>query len=144
MTSAQRTILITGVASGVTGLVATFAFLVAPLRTIFVASAEFTGPQQVSMLFFPTLGAQLWGSVVLCLFLLLGIVAGATWQVRGQTTGGSVLLWTSTVLLGLVIGDKNIMLAPLDAFLLPSMALALVSSFMTLLSIGIVGQPNSW
>jgi hypothetical protein len=35
------------------------------------------------------------------------------------------------------------MLAPLDAVLLPSMALALVSSFMTLLSIGIVGQPNS-
>jgi hypothetical protein len=142
MTSAQRTILLTGVASGVTGLVATITFLVAPLRTIFVASAEFTGPQQVSILRFSGLGAQLWGSVVLCLLLLLGIVTGARWQVRGQTTGGAVLLWTSMVLLGLVIGDKNILLAPLDAFLLPSMALALVSSFTTLLSIGVVGRPN--
>jgi hypothetical protein len=142
MISAQRTILLTGVASGVTGLVATVTFLFAPLRTIFVASGGSTSPQQVSILVFPGLDAQLGGSIMLCLLLLLGIVAGAMWQVRGQTTGGSVLLWTATVLLGLVIADQNILLAPLDAFLLPSMALALVSSFTTLVSAGVVGRPN--
>ena len=144
MTSAQRTILLTGVASGVTGLLATVVFLFAPLRTIFVASDGSTVPQQVSILEF-SLGVQLWGlwgSIVLCLLLLLGIVAGARMQVRGQTTGGPVLLWTATVLLGLVISDGNILLMPLDAFLLPSMALALVSSFTTLLSIGVVGRPK--
>ncbi|MGZ3585547.1 MAG: hypothetical protein ACXVCT_22625 [Ktedonobacterales bacterium] len=141
MTPAQRTILLTGVASGVTGLVATVTFLFAPLRTIYVASAGFTGPQQVSILEWSGLGAQLGGSIVLCLLLLLGIVAGAMWQVHSQITGGAVLLWTSTVLLGLVISDNNILIAPLDAFLLPSMALALVSSFTTLRA-GFVGQPN--
>ncbi len=141
MTAAQRTIWLTGVASGVTGLVAIVIFLFAPLRTVYVASSGFTGPQQVSILrFYGTRGTLFW-SVVLCLLLLLGIAAGARWQVRRQTTGGAVLLWTATVLLGVVISDQNILIAPLDAFLLPSMALALVSSFTTLAA-GFVGQPN--
>lgn len=137
----QRMIRLTGVASGVTGLVAIVLFLFAPLRTIYVAGAGFNGPQQVSILYFPGLGAQLGGSIVLCLLLLLGIVAGALWQVRSQTTGGAVLLWTATVLLALVISDQNILIAPLDASLLPSMALALVSSFTTLVA-SVVGQPG--
>jgi len=44
-------------------------------------------------------------------------------------------------LLGMVISDQNILIAPLDAFLLPSMALALVSSFTTLAA-SFVGQAN--
>lgn len=96
-------------------------------------------PRKV-VLFYGARGTLLW-SVVLCLLLLLGIAAGARWQVHSQTIGGAVLLWTATVLLGVVISDQNILIAPLDAFLLPSMALALVSSFTTLAT-GFVGQPN--
>ena len=145
MTTVQRSILLTGVASGVTGFLAIIVFLFAPLRTVFVASEGSTRPQQVSILHFSGPAVQLWSSILLCLLLLLSVVAGARMQARGQTTGGSVLLWTATALLGLVIGNGNILLLPLDAFLLPSMALALVSSFVTLLtrpSVSIVGQPN--
>src|SRR5260370_38989060 len=141
MTAAQRTIWLTGVASGVTGLVAIVSFLFAPLRTVYVASSEFTGPRQVSILGFYGARGTLFWSVVLCLLLLLGIAVGARWQVRRQTTGGAVLLWTATALLGAVISDQHLLIAPLDAFLLPSMALALVSSF-TMLVTGFVGQPN--
>src|SRR5690242_8999529 len=141
MTAAQRTIWLTGLASGVTGLVAIVLFLVAPLRTVYVASSEFTGPQPVRILRFYGARGTLFGSVVLCLLRLLGSAAGARWQVRRQTTGGAVLLWTATVLLGVVLSDQNILIAPLDAFLLPSTALALVSAFTTLAA-GFVGQPN--
>jgi hypothetical protein len=143
MPPAQRTIAFTGVASGVIGLVAVGIFLFAPLHTIYVGSESgITQPQQVSILSFPLVrDAQLWGSVVLCLLLLLGIAAGSLWYVRSQTKGGHVLLWTSTVLLGLVISDQNIVIAPLDAVLLPSMALALMSSFSTLGTV-FSGQPN--
>jgi len=141
MTAAQRTIWLSGVASGVTGLVAIVLFLFAPLRTVYVASSGFTGAQQVSILRFYGARGTLFWSVVLCLLLLLGSAAGARWQVRRRATGGAVLLWTATVLLGVVISDQHILIAPLDAFLLPSMALALVSSFTTLAA-GFVGQPN--
>src|SRR5260370_3063379 len=108
MTAAQRTIWLTGLASGVTGLVAIVIFLFAPLRTVYVASSGFTGPQHVSILGFYGARGTLFWSVVLCLLLLLGIAAGARWRGRRQTTRGAVLLCIATAYLRLGFLGRNI------------------------------------